>query len=102
MAPPPNFVGDVTAVIAAIPSGDVMTYGEIAQEAGFPGAARAVGNMLAASGGTLPWWRVVTVSGRLAPGKQREHGRLLVAEGVRLIPAGTHVAMATRWRTAVR
>jgi methylated-DNA-protein-cysteine methyltransferase-like protein len=96
MAPPPNFVGDVTAVIAAIPSGDVMTYGEIAQEAGFPGAARAVGNMLAASGGTLPWWRVVTVSGRLASGKQREHGRLLVAEGVRLIPAGTHVAMATR------
>ena len=96
MAPPPDFIDAVTAAIAAIPSGGVMTYGEIAQEAGFPGAARAVGNVLATSGGTLPWWRVVTVSGRLAPGKQREHGCLLVAEGVRLIPAGTHVEMATR------
>src|ERR1035437_1758399 len=57
MAPPPDFIDAVTAAIAAIPSGDAMTYGEIAQEAGFPGAARAVGNVLATSGGTLPWWR---------------------------------------------
>ena len=37
-----------------------MTYGEVALEAGYPGAARAVGHLLATSDGALPWWRVVT------------------------------------------
>ena len=32
---------------------DVVTYGEVAEEAGFPGAARAVGNLLRRSGAEL-------------------------------------------------
>ena len=71
----------VTAVIAALRPGEVAAYGEIAEEAGFPGAARAVGNVLARSDG-LPWWRVVSASGRLAPGHEREQARRLRAEGV--------------------
>jgi alkylated DNA nucleotide flippase Atl1 len=59
-----------------------MTYGEVAAEAGWPGAARAVGAFLAAHGEGRPWWRVVTASGRLVPGHEREHARRLRAEGV--------------------
>ncbi len=53
----------------------------MAAQAGFPGAGRGVGAVLAASEG-LPWWRVVTVSGRLVPGLEAEQARLLAAEGV--------------------
>ena len=98
MAPPPGFIEAVTATIAAIPSGEVMTYGEIALEAGYPGAARAVGHLLAGGGGgdEMPWWRVVTASGRLVPGHERTHARLLAGEGVQLNAARSHVRMAAR------
>ena len=72
----------VVAVITAIPAGEVMTYGEVALEAGFPGAARAVGTLLAHSDNTLPWWRVVASSGRLVPDHEAEHTRRLATEGV--------------------
>ena len=58
-----------------------MTYGEIAEEVGHPGAARAVGNVVASSEG-LPWWRVVTSTGRLVPGHEEVQARRLLAEGV--------------------
>jgi methylated-DNA-protein-cysteine methyltransferase-like protein len=96
MAPPPGFIEAVTSVIAAIPKGEVMTYGEIALEAGYPGASRAVGHFLAGSQRSLPWWRVVTASGRLVPGHEQNQARLLTAEGVQLNPAHTHVRMAAR------
>jgi methylated-DNA-protein-cysteine methyltransferase-like protein len=100
VAPLPEFIDAVTEVIGAIPSGEVMTYGEIALEAGYPGAARAVGHLLAGGGGgrggELPWWRVVNASGRLVPGHERTHARLLAAEGVPLNAAGTRVRMAAR------
>ena len=71
------------AVLTALRPGEVVTYGEVALEAGHPGAARAVGNILASSeGAELPWWRVVTSNGRLVPGHEREHARRLRAEGV--------------------
>lgn len=75
-------------MIRAVPEGSVLTYGEVAAEAGYPGAARAVGTLLAGSGGTLPWWRIVAANGRLVPGHEREHARRLRAEGVELSPAG--------------
>jgi alkylated DNA nucleotide flippase Atl1 len=72
----------VVAAVAAIPAGTVSTYGEVAVEAGFAvGASRAVGNVLQQVEG-LPWWRVVTASGRLVPGLEERHARLLAAEGV--------------------
>ena len=69
-------------MLNALRAGEVVTYGEVAAEAGRPGAARAVGNILARAGGDYPWWRVVTSSGRLVPGHEREHARRLRAEGV--------------------
>jgi methylated-DNA-protein-cysteine methyltransferase related protein len=71
-------------VVAATRPGEVMTYGEVAAEAGRAGAARAVGAVLRDRGASLPWWRVVTATGRLVPGLETEHARLLAIEGIGL------------------
>jgi methylated-DNA-protein-cysteine methyltransferase-like protein len=78
----PGFEEAVVGVLRSLRHGEVVTYGEVAAEAGFPGAARAVGRILATSNGDLPWWRVVTSTGRLVPGHEAEHTRRLRAEGV--------------------
>lgn len=80
-----TFAADVRAVLAALRAGEVTTYGEVAAEAGHPGAARAVGTFLRQHGDDLPWWRVVTASGRLAPGKEVEQATRLEAEGVETV-----------------
>lgn len=78
-----GFEERVLAVIAGLAPGEVVTYGEVAREAGAPGAARAVGNVLARSDvADLPWWRVVQASGRLPLGHEQEAARRLRAEGV--------------------
>lgn len=77
-----DFERAVAAVIDATGPGEVVTYGEVATEAGYPGRARAVGAFLAHHGDGHPWWRVVTASGRLVPGGEDEHGRRLRDEGV--------------------
>ncbi len=77
-----RFTARVRAAIGRLEAGQVSTYGEIALEAGYPGAARAVGAVLARSDGELPWWRVVTATGRLVPGAEHEHARRLEDEGV--------------------
>lgn len=68
----------------ALRPGEVASYGEVAAEAGFPGAARGVGAVLRASEG-LPWWRVVRADGRLAAPHVEEQTRRLAAEGVRVV-----------------
>ena len=79
----------VAAVLASLGPGDVVTYGDVAVEAGWPGAARAVGGFLASRGDDYPWWRVVAANGRLVPGHEREHARRLSAEGVTVRTTGT-------------
>lgn len=76
-----QFEAAVTRVIESLAPGEVASYGDIATEAGYPGAARAVGNLLRQSSG-LPWWRVVAANGRLVPGNEAEHAQRLRAEGV--------------------
>jgi methylated-DNA-protein-cysteine methyltransferase related protein len=83
MAPVPSpFTREVLRVVAALPSGEVLTYGEVAREAGRPGAARAVGAVLRRHGDQVPWWRVVPADGRLAPRVASEQRRRLEAEGL--------------------
>jgi alkylated DNA nucleotide flippase Atl1 len=77
-----TFEAAVLAVLDALPAGEVITYGEVAAEAGRAGAARAVGRIMATSDAGVPWWRVVAADGRLAPGKEAEQRRRLRAEGV--------------------
>ncbi len=76
-----RFRDRVVAVIVDLQPGEVVSYGDVAAEAGYPGAARAVGSVLAHSEG-LPWWRVVTANGRLVPGHEDRHAALLRREGV--------------------
>lgn len=89
-----TFEEQVAAVLARLRPGEIVTYGEVAAEAGHPGAARAVGRILATSDGSHPWWRVVTVNGRLVPGHEAEHARRLRAEGVSVV--GRRVARMGR------
>lgn len=72
-------------VLHSLKPGEVVTYGEVAAEAGFPGAGRAVGRLLATSDDDLPWWRVVTSTGRLVPGHEEAHAARLRAEGVAVV-----------------
>lgn len=79
-----SFEKDVVAVISALRPGDVVTYGEVAAEAGYPGAARAVGTVLRNSEG-LPWWRVVGAGGRIRTPNPTQQIRLLTDEGVLVV-----------------
>ncbi len=74
----------VARVLHALEPGDVVTYGEVALEAGYPGRSRAVGRILATSDGAYPWWRVVNAAGRLVPGHEEEQARRLTEEGIEL------------------
>ena len=90
-----TFTADVLVVLHALQPGQVVTYGEVAAEAGYPGAARAVGNLLRNVSG-VPWWRVVAANGRVCPHAVGEATRRLAREGVevrnaRVVrAAGTH------------
>ncbi|HWJ64324.1 MAG TPA: MGMT family protein [Acidimicrobiales bacterium] len=74
----------VARVLDGLEPGDVVTYGEVALEAGYPGRSRAVGRILSTSGGAFPWWRVVNAAGLLVPGHEEEQARRLAEEGVEL------------------
>ena len=70
-------------LIARVPRGKVVTYGQVASAGGFPRAARMTVWALQHAEG-LPWHRVVGALGRIAlPGEAgREHGVRLELEGV--------------------
>jgi methylated-DNA-protein-cysteine methyltransferase-like protein len=72
----------VRAVVAGIPPGAVLAYGDVAARAGLPRRARLVGKILAEDGADLPWHRVVHADGTPAPHKVIQQLALLRAEGV--------------------
>jgi len=85
----------IYAVVRRIPKGHVATYGQVAELAGFPRAARLVGRALRAlpEGTRVPWHRVVNARGRISPradglGHEELQARLLGREGVRLVRGG--------------
>lgn len=80
-----TFEEAVRRIVTATAPGEVMTYGEVALEAGRPGAARAVGTILRRTGADLPWWRIVNAAGRLAPHKEADQTARLRAEGVTVV-----------------
>jgi methylated-DNA-protein-cysteine methyltransferase-like protein len=95
-----DFRARIEAVVQALRPGEIVSYGDVASEAGFPGAARAVGAIMAhpLPGSHLPWWRVVTAAGRLVPGHEAEHARRLRAEGIRLVGGRVSRRGTTRGR----
>ena len=74
--------------VAAIPRGEVSSYGAIARRAGLPRRARLVGHALKVAPASLklPWHRVLNAQGRISlPAGSRAHRlqrRLLEEEGV--------------------
>ena len=76
------FEDKVVQVISRLEPGDVLTYGEVAAEAGHPGAARAVGSLLRTTGSDIPWWRVVGAGGYLRSPNPSRQARLLAVDGV--------------------
>jgi methylated-DNA-protein-cysteine methyltransferase-like protein len=93
---PEDFRRRVIAALATVGPGQVISYGDLAAEAGYPGAARGVGAVLAASAPEegLTWWRVVRADGRLAPGKEADQSRRLRAEGVEVESPALHAGAA--------
>lgn len=80
-----DFKQRVQEVVAHIPAGKVMTYGQIAALCGSPRAARIVGGIAHYGNSALPWHRVVNKQGGLAsgyPGGRAAHRAHLESEGV--------------------
>jgi methylated-DNA-protein-cysteine methyltransferase-like protein len=77
----------VEAVVAQIPLGHVMTYGQIAALCGNARAARIVGGIAHFGDPNLPWQRVVNKQGGLAsgyPGGRAGHKQVLEGEDVKV------------------
>ena len=78
----------VYALVALIPKGRVMTYGQIAALSGAAWAAWEVGQIAHTGPEDLPWWRVVNKQGGLAsgyPGGGRDrHKTILESEGYKV------------------
>jgi methylated-DNA-protein-cysteine methyltransferase-like protein len=81
-----DFAQHVYKLVAQIPKGRAMTYGQIAALCGAAWAAWEVGQIAHTGPADLPWQRVVNKQGGLAagwPGGGRAaHAELLRAEGV--------------------
>ncbi|HHX65350.1 MAG TPA: methyltransferase [Chloroflexi bacterium] len=82
----------VYEVLARVPYGKVVTYGQIARHLGMPHGARVVGWALRQCPPGLPWYRVVNAQGAvssrggtLGEPYQRD---MLEEEGVRFDEAG--------------
>jgi O-6-methylguanine DNA methyltransferase len=93
------FTARVLAVVRRIPPGRVSTYGDVAELAGRPRAARAVGNIMKGCGRPdVPCHRVIAAGGRLGGygGNEVLKRSLLVAEG--LVVSGSRVRELERVR----
>lgn len=93
----PDFAEAVLDVVASIPPGHVMTYGDVAEFLG-RGGPRAVGTVMARFGSDVPWWRVLRAGGappRSLEARAVQHYR---AEGTPLRRGGTQVDLGlARW-----
>lgn len=81
----PNLREKVYALVAQIPSGRLMTYGQIAALCDSPRSAWEVGQIAHFGPDNLPWHRVVNKQGGLAhgwPGGMGIQKQLLEEEGV--------------------
>jgi methylated-DNA-protein-cysteine methyltransferase-like protein len=84
MNPDRDFRQRVEVLVAQIPPGRVMTYGQLAALCGNARAARVVGGVAHFGDPDLPWQRVVNKQGGLAsgyPGGRAGHKQVLEAEG---------------------
>ncbi|WP_444935209.1 MGMT family protein [Microbulbifer sp. JMSA004] len=96
-----NSLERICQALAAIPKGRVVTYGDLAEMAGYPRAARLAGQTLRKlpRGTKLPWHRVINAQGRISlpePGASRQRKRL-ESEGVTLLKGRVDMSKY-RWK----
>jgi methylated-DNA-protein-cysteine methyltransferase-like protein len=95
-----SFRARVLAVVRRIPRGRVATYGDVAELAGFPRAARAVGTVMrTCSDPSVPCHRVTGAAGALggfgqSPQLKRDRLR---AEGVTVVERRIRKFAGVRW-----
>jgi alkylated DNA nucleotide flippase Atl1 len=91
------YVADVLDVVARIPAGQVLTYGDIAALVG-RGGPRQVGQVMSRWGSSVPWWRVLRADGRPAAGHERRALAEYQREKTPLRPGGERVDLRrARW-----
>ena len=98
-----SFQSRVLMVVRRIPPGRVATYGEVAELAGRPRAARAVGNIMRdCQRSDVPCHRVIAAGGRLGGygGSEALKRALLVAEGILVSGGRVRELDRFQWRTA--
>lgn len=85
-----DFASKVYTIVSAIPCGKVATYSQVAELAGSPRAARAVGNLLHKNPDpqNIPCWRVVSANGALSKSYAFDG---LEGQASRLAQDGVHV-----------
>jgi len=94
---PTPYAADVLDVVARIPPGKVMTYGDVAEYVG-RGSGRAVGAVMSRHGYEVPWHRVVLSTGHGNPAGPREALERLRSDGTPMLPDGERVDLAAaRW-----
>jgi alkylated DNA nucleotide flippase Atl1 len=94
----------ILAVVERIPSGRVLTYGDVATLAS-EATARDVGQALLRHGERqgVPWWRVLRADGTPPPHLLERQLALLRAEGTPLAPSGAAVDLhRARWAASGR
>ncbi|WP_415901622.1 MGMT family protein [Neptuniibacter sp. QD29_5] len=64
----PSYQEKIWQIVAVIPEGKVATYGQVAELAGLPKMARAVGKTLSQlpKDTKLPWHRVINAQGKIS------------------------------------
>lgn len=95
-----SFRVSVYELMARVPAGRVVTYGDLAALAGHPHAARIVGGMAHYGPSELPWHRLVNRFGGLAsgfPGGRDVQQQLLAQEGVECINFIVEEFKKLRW-----
>ena len=93
----PDFAEAVLDVVAAIPAGRVMTYGDVAEYLGTRGP-RAVGAVMSRFGSDVPWWRVLRAGGLPPQGHEARALQRYRREGTPLRPDGRRVDLRlARW-----
>lgn len=95
---PTPFAEQVLDVVAAIPRGRVLTYGDVARllEQGGP---RQVGTVMSRFGGGVPWWRVIRADGRPVASLEADALARLRRERVPLAGGGSRVDLSrARWQ----
>jgi alkylated DNA nucleotide flippase Atl1 len=93
-----DFAEAVLEVVARIPPGRVLSYGDVAEYLG-EGGPRRVGRVMATRGSGVPWWRVLRADGSVVPELARHAFEQYHVEGTPLRGDGSRVDMAkARWQ----